>query len=835
MAGGITSTLNIAKQAILAQQAAIQVTGHNVANVDTEGYSRQEVKVSPGTSYPGGFGMLGSGIKADSVARHYDKLAVQRMMSEASIMGDLSAQTEALRLVEATFNETSGLALNDLMSQFWQSWQDLASNPEMVSARQTVVQQASLVANQLQQVSSELLRSRIDLGVNLDSGVGSVNDLTRQIAKLNTEITSIESANYQANDLRDQRDNLLMDLSEMVDVSYFETSAGAYTIMLPDGHTLVEDEKSWQLSWDSGPISWVTTRVTESNEKVDVLVELGDPTILGGKLGGWKQMYDKLDATDPTSYAGKLKAFAYSFIREVNQQHSQGAGLERFSGNVVGTETANNMAVLTSIVASATATDIVDAGTIVINGREVGVINGSVAVNGRAVGKAYNAVTAINDAITGVTARLTTQVAGNAVTAMAGGDVGSALSFTVNGITINYTVQAGDTTAATLASNVVAAINTAISNYNAVAANGPDMTIEAVVGDGANGGAISSIMLRNTNPGDDSEIVLAGLATTGAEANLGLENDTFVADDIYNTGEITLFSGDPFTVRAGPNDLTLAHFNWDGGSISESDEGGDGTFTYSYDDGGAAAGLMGYEYGSELVRDGGSFKIWLYNTDGTLALPQPVTVSMQRAYTLENVASAINDAIATAGGSASWLTASVDVSNRLALRGGVNHEFAFADDTSNILQVAGINTLFSGYDAGSIDVNSMVADNLSFVAAGAVDSYGDMFGGNNSNALAMTEVRENENVSFTGGNEATLDNFYNALIGDIGMRGLSAKREFSFHEVLSSQISAMRDAVSAVSLDEEMTNLIKFQQAYTAAAKLITMSDEMMQTLLDTV
>lgn len=836
--GGISSTLNIAKQALMAHQSSIQVAGHNVANVDTEGYSRQSVRVGAAEAYPSGFGMLGGGVKVDSVARYYDQLAVRRIMGETSTMKDLSSQSDALKLIEATFNETSGLGLNELLSQFWQSWEDLAGNPEMVPTRQTVVQQAALISSQLQQASDSLLQTKTDIGVNLSNGVTEVNSLTRQIANLNTEITSVESANYEANDLRDQRDKLLTSLSELIDVNYFENSKGSYTVLLPDGHTLVEKEESWQLSWETGPINWVTTRETSLGEQVSVNVPLGDVSTLGGKLGGWKQIYDKLDPNDPLSYAGKLDAFAHSFIREVNQAHSQGVGLVRFSGEVVGTEIASNTAILSSVVDASHATDQIGAGTIKINDREVGTIKGSVVRNGLASGKAYNAVTAINEAITGVTARLTTQVAGSAVTAMAAGDVGSALSFSVGGVTVDYTVQAGDTTASTLAANIAAAINTAITNHNAVAANGPDVTITAVVGNGANGGVTNAIVLKNSNAGDDSQIVLADVATSGAEANLGLVDGTYIANETNNTGEITLFSIDPFTISGGPNDSTLEHFSWDGGSISATDEGGDGTISYSYTDNdlpGGGANLLGYEYGTELVRDGGSFEIWLYNSDGTLALPAAVSVSMERAYTLENVAKAVNEAIATAGGSSTWLLASVNSANKLSFRAGASHEFAFGGDSSNVLQVAGLNTLLTGSNAGSINVNSVVQDNLSLVAAGKVTAFGEIFRGDNSNALAMTSVREKENVTFVGASETSLDSFYNALIGDIGIRSLTVKRENEFHQILSNQLKEMRDAVSGVSLDEELTNLIKFQQAYTAAAKLITVSDEMLDTLLNTV
>jgi flagellar hook-associated protein 1 FlgK len=90
-------------------------------------------------------------------------------------------------------------------------------------------------------------------------------------------------------------------------------------------------------------------------------------------------------------------------------------------------------------------------------------------------------------------------------------------------------------------------------------------------------------------------------------------------------------------------------------------------------------------------------------------------------------------------------------------------------------------------------------------------------------------------VRFTGGKSDTLDGFYNTLVGDIGLKGRTVDRDYEYNTLITDQMTAMRDATSGVSLDEEMADLIKFQQAYSAAAKLITSADEMMQTLLQAV
>jgi len=245
--------------------------------------------------------------------------------------------------------------------------------------------------------------------------------------------------------------------------------------------------------------------------------------------------------------------------------------------------------------------------------------------------------------------------------------------------------------------------------------------------------------------------------------------------------------------------------------------------------------MMGYDYSDELQTDGGSFKIWIYNSDDTLALPQPVEVPLERAYTLQDVADAINISIINASGeSTPWVAATIQ-DNKLVLTPDADHQFAFGGDNSNFLATAGINTFFTGSSADSIGINDVISDNLDYVAAGTVSDNGQIFRGDQSNALLITNIQSDEYVRFTGGSSGTLDGFYNTLVGDVGIKGRTVSRDYDYNVLITDQMSAMKDATSGVSLDEEMADLIKFQQAYTAAAKLITSSDEMMQSLLQAV
>ncbi|MCK5437691.1 MAG: flagellar hook-associated protein FlgK, partial [Desulfobulbaceae bacterium] len=413
------------------------------------------------------------------------------------------------------------------------------------------------------------------------------------------------------------------------------------------------------------------------------------------------------------------------------------------------------------------------------------------------------------------------------------------ISFTINGVLVEYDVDTvsappdDDTIQADFAAHLRKAINDAIDAHNATTTNPTDVTITAVVGDGTNGGALNSIVLKNTNAGDESNIIITDIDST-LDEKIGLNNGIFNADKTHNTGEVTLFSDQEFTVEAGSDDSYLTHFGWGGGGVSANDKANDGKLTYTHDDGGVTSAMQGYKYADELITDGAGFDIWLYNDDGTLALSNAVTVSIDRAYTLQNVADSINTSLTNAGAVDTWLKAGV-INNRLVFTPDTTHEFAFANDTSNFLQVAELNTFFTGHNSATIDVNPTLENDLDRIAAGQVNVNGLVFRGDNSNALLMTNIQRDETVTFTGGMTDTLDGFYNTLIANIGLTARTVNQDYEFNNLVINEMNKMRDSVSGVSLDEEMANLIKYQHAYASAAKLISMADEMMKTLLNVI
>lgn len=328
---GLNAILSIAKTALLTQQMAIEVTSHNVANVNTPGYSRQQLVMEPNNSVPVRVGQIGTGVQAQAIIQYHDKFMTAKVNQKTSTMTGFEAKKSSMKVVEALFNETTEEGLSKLLGQFWAAWHDLGNNPAGKAEKVTLSERAGLLADHFQSLYSDLMRLSTDMDINLDAGIEDINSLTGQIADLNVQIVSVGEGGRAANDLRDKRDDLVRRLAELMDINYFEISSGAYTIMSGSGNILVESKQSWDLELSNGQVCWVSS----SGAKV----EMTSSDVQGGKLGGWLAVKQEIipDVLD------KVNNLAESFIREVNSQHSQGIGLAPFT-TVTGTYASTNSA-----------------------------------------------------------------------------------------------------------------------------------------------------------------------------------------------------------------------------------------------------------------------------------------------------------------------------------------------------------------------------------------------------------------------------------------------------------------------------------------------------------
>ena len=323
----IFGILNIGKVALLSQQAAIQVTGQNIANVNTEGYSRQEVKfeaAAPINSIPG---MLGTGVRIVEVQRVFDQFLMSQINFETSAMGSHEAQKEVLDLVEVFFNETTGGGLSKALNEFFATFQDLSINPQGLAEREAVLGKAQTLTDRIQRLGSDLKQKRTNVDASIIGTLGKVNLLTSQIAQLNKKIHEAEAGIINANDLRDMRELKIKELADLIDIQSLEENNNQVTITTTKGRQLVLGQTAYSLS----------TQLDGNNFGLkDIMLDDGQGNltnitseITSGRLNG---MLESRDSFLPDQIKD-LDLLTAGFVREVNRLHIAGYGIDGSTGN----------------------------------------------------------------------------------------------------------------------------------------------------------------------------------------------------------------------------------------------------------------------------------------------------------------------------------------------------------------------------------------------------------------------------------------------------------------------------------------------------------------------
>ncbi|MDY6949945.1 MAG: flagellar hook-associated protein FlgK [Thermodesulfobacteriota bacterium] len=321
----ITGILNVAKGALSTQQRAIDVTGHNIANVNTPGYSRQRATMVTNDPISSSNGPIGAGVNVQEIKRIYDRFLENQITTENANLGRWEAQKGGLEKAEMVLSASSGYGLGEAMGAFWNAWQDLANNPSGLTERLVLSAKGQTLANSLNTAHADLIRIQQDMDKNVEATVTEINRVTDQIADLNSKIAQIEGKGHNANDLRDKRDLMLSELSLMVDVSTSEDSDGSVIVALRNGRTLVQNDRSWHLSTHNNASGLQTITWDDgSGNAVDIT-----HTISGGKLKGWIEVRDVL----VPGYLAGLDELANHIIEGVNSLHIQGFGLDASTGN----------------------------------------------------------------------------------------------------------------------------------------------------------------------------------------------------------------------------------------------------------------------------------------------------------------------------------------------------------------------------------------------------------------------------------------------------------------------------------------------------------------------
>ncbi|MCX6639270.1 MAG: flagellar hook-associated protein FlgK [bacterium] len=314
--------ISMAKRSLIAQQWAMTTTGHNIANANTPGYTRQRAELSafqPALEIPGGF--IGMGVNVDEITRLRNRYIDRQVLEEQQNQSFLSFEDGALSQVETILGETSGYGISGVLDEFWSAWSDLSNDPENSSARVALQQKGSELCQGLNNKYDDLQNMQKELDGQLSGFVGQINQKTSQIAALNQTISDQISQGMTPNDLMDQRDTLIDELSGLVNVTVQDESDGTISVRV-GGEILVYRDSAQQLQLKDIP---------GTAGKFHSVIWSANGNEVSFQSGQVAALLLVRDQTIPELMSG-LDQFALGLVSNINSIHSAGYGLDGSTG-----------------------------------------------------------------------------------------------------------------------------------------------------------------------------------------------------------------------------------------------------------------------------------------------------------------------------------------------------------------------------------------------------------------------------------------------------------------------------------------------------------------------
>jgi len=297
-----------------AAQRALDIIGNNIANAATEGYHRQRIELTPAYSSQQGSVLIGGGVDIANVTRIIDSLLEQEILRQQSTLSQVSRETMTLSTIETAFGElSSGSGLSVAIDEFFNALQDLAAHPAEGIWQNQVVSAAETLTNQFRTLSELITTMETQIGLEADNAIEQINTVLNQIAALNNNIERIEVVGGVANNLRDRRDQLINELSELINV---ETQEGEYGVV------------DVSLAGLPGVVGARATELEVGLREQDTLgISIAgarnyDNDVQGGLLGGLLALKNSI----LSEIHNDLDSLANAIIQQVNQYHVQGVG-----------------------------------------------------------------------------------------------------------------------------------------------------------------------------------------------------------------------------------------------------------------------------------------------------------------------------------------------------------------------------------------------------------------------------------------------------------------------------------------------------------------------------
>lgn len=311
-------SISVALSSMLAHQSAISVTANNVSNINTPGYSRQRAELTEGPAVFNGAQMVGTGVNMDSITSLRDRVLELRIDAEKQEQGSLQAQVDSLGDIEILFSSDVE-NIGDSITKFFNSLSELSANPSSIPLRQDVLMTASNLANRFQNTAATLQQRQFNLDLDIQKSVDEVNQISVELASLNSQIASHGSVGEdQMGALVDRRMSLLQQLSGLMGNQVTQGDDGI-TVTVANGSPIVVGSRAFALT---------AGRVADGSMQIKIGADDITASISGGKLAG----YLEVRGTTIPRIAGQLDKLASDLANSFNSAHRQGFDLNGAPG-----------------------------------------------------------------------------------------------------------------------------------------------------------------------------------------------------------------------------------------------------------------------------------------------------------------------------------------------------------------------------------------------------------------------------------------------------------------------------------------------------------------------
>lgn len=767
-----TSILGIGQSALAAAQLGIATSGHNIANANTPGYSRQILLQSAAAAQNDGGSFIGQGTKVGEVKRIYNQFIGQQVNSTQSSKNSASTYLDQINQVSNLLSDQTA-GISPVLQDFFSSAQNLAASPNGTAgaaARQSVLSTASSLASRMKSLSGRLDQISEDVNNRITQTVSEINGYAKQISELNDFIETAQSISGGAtpNDLLDQRDYAVTQLSKLTNVTVVEQS-GKYNVFIGTGQALVLGAKVNVLQ----PTSSVTdpSRMQVSYESNGALVTLSDASLTGGQLGG----LFSFRANSLDSARNSLGRIAVSIATEFNDQHKLGQDLNSQVGGdffSISGPTSTPSSANTS--AARVEASFVDVGVLTLSDYRVQYLAG--------VGAApnYFKITRVSDGVVQTSTTLPAVVDG----------LSFSLGYNSALPPVAITPNVNDEFLIKPTANAASTMSVAVTDIAKIAAGTPVST---------------SLPSTNLGTGKFSAGVLdSPIATTSNSLTAAI--GSVVIDDAFKTS--TFSTPLALSFATGPNSLS----GFPVGALVSVTTGGT---TSNYEVAAVANPAatppkvvnVPYTSGANIKYGGVSFVI------------------------------KDNPTVPTAGETFT-IGSSLPVTTTKLTYNSAGNNFTGFPANANVTVKNGSTT--TSYVAGAaipyIEGATISFNGLSFVATGAYTN-GDVVNisnnaggtGDNRNATLLAGLQTKNTV---GSGSTTFQGAYGQLVSAAGNKAHELAITHSAESKLLAQAEQVQQSESGVNLDEEASNLLRYQQAYQAAGKLMQIASQLFDALL---